>query len=74
VLAALPSARDLSLFEVTLFCLVEHIAFRDTLPLAPFPRLQSFADDFGTRPSARATRYQFDQPPTPSNPGAGEPL
>ena len=59
-LAALPTARDVSLFEVTLFCLVDHVAFRATLPLAPYPALVGFAAGFATRPSARDTGYRFD--------------
>lgn len=61
-LEALPSPRDLSLFEVTLFCLVEHIAFRETLPLAPYPALRQFAQEFAQRPSARHTAYRLDSP------------
>ncbi len=63
-LRALPSARDLSLFEVTLFCLVEHLTFRNTLPIGPYPALAKFARDFGARPSAQATPYRFDVAPT----------
>ncbi len=58
-LGALPS-RDLSLLEVSLFCLVEHLGFRATLPLEPYPALVAFARDFAARPSAQATTYRFD--------------
>ena len=34
VVAALP-ARDASLFEVQLFCLVEHLVFRQSVSVAP---------------------------------------
>lgn len=61
-LDGLPAPRDLSLFEVTLFCLVEHIGFRATLPLDPYPSLRQFAHEFARRPSARHTEYRFDQP------------
>jgi glutathione S-transferase len=61
-LDALP-ARDLSLFEVTLFCLVDHIRFRETLSLEPYPALRSFSDTFAQRPSASSTPYGFDAPP-----------
>jgi glutathione S-transferase len=60
---ALPSSRDLSLFEVTLFCLIEHLAFRETLSSAPYPALVEFARAFGTRPSAQRTPYRFDTAP-----------
>jgi len=60
VVRLLPEARDLSLFEVTLFCLLEHIAFCPTVPLDGLPRLRQFASAFGQRPSARRTRFHFD--------------
>ena len=67
VLGALPSARDLSLLEVALFCLVEHLSFRSTLPLEPYPALVRFTEEFGRRPSAAQTRYRFDPPPERSS-------
>jgi hypothetical protein len=61
VLATLPQGRLLSLFEVSLFCLVEHLAaVRPSLPLAPYPRLVAFGADYGRHPAARATSYRFD--------------
>lgn len=51
---------EVSLFEVTLFCLVEHLTFRGTLPVEPYPALVRFARDFGERASAKATAYRFD--------------
>ncbi len=62
-LAAMAASRDLSLFEVTLFCLVEHVGFRKTVPVEPYPGLLRFARDFGARSSARLTEYSFDAPP-----------
>ncbi|KZC16225.1 hypothetical protein RHOFW510R12_09435 [Rhodanobacter sp. FW510-R12] len=62
VIDALPP-RDLSLLEVALFCLVEHLAFRATVPLAPYGHLVAFAREFGRRDSARSTAYLFDVPP-----------
>lgn len=64
VLAGLPAPRDLSLFEASLLCLVEHVAFRGTLPLDGYPALVRFAATFGARPAAQQTRYRFDPPPT----------
>jgi glutathione S-transferase len=52
--------RDLSLFETTLFCLIEHLAFRTTSPLAPYRSLTDFSEQFALRPSAQRTRYRFD--------------
>jgi glutathione S-transferase len=63
VLELLPAARDLSLFEVTLFCLIEHLMFRPTLPIAHYPSLVGFTRDFGVRPSAQLTRYRLDAVP-----------
>lgn len=62
VIDALPP-RDLSVLEVSLFCLVEHLAFRETIPLAPYGRLTAFAREFGKRASAGNTAYRFDVPP-----------
>jgi len=56
----LPSARDLSLFEVSLFCLVDHLTFLPTVSLAPYKALVSFAGEFAKRPSASSTAYRFD--------------
>ncbi|AGG89601.1 glutathione S-transferase family protein [Rhodanobacter denitrificans] len=63
VIEALPP-RDLSLLEASLFCLVEHLAFRTTVPLAPYGQLTAFAREFGQRASARSTAYRFDAPPS----------
>lgn len=62
-LRSLPEPRDLSLLEVSLFCLLDHIAFRGTLPLAPYTALAHFAGGFARRPSAQRTGYRFDAPP-----------
>jgi glutathione S-transferase len=59
-LLALPAGRDLSFFEVTLFCLVTHLEFRGVLPTAPYPALAGFCQQFGERASARETPYHFD--------------
>lgn len=58
-LADLPD-RDLSFLEVTLFCLVEHLAFRDVVPVVPYAALERFRAGFARRHSARATAYRFD--------------
>jgi glutathione S-transferase len=63
-LAVLPAPRDLSVFEVSLFCLVEHLSFRITVPVEPYPALARFAADFAAaKASARETPYRFDKPP-----------
>jgi glutathione S-transferase len=55
---------DLSLFEVSLHCLVEHLTFRATLSVEPYSSLVAFSADFAKRPSAQRTTYRFDTPPT----------
>lgn len=61
ILGGLPP-RDFSLFEVSLFCLVDHLAFRGTLPVEPYPSLVRFSEEFAARPSAQRTVYRFDAP------------
>ena len=56
---ALP-ARELSYLEVTLFCLVTHLPFRELQPNVELGELERFAAEFGERPSARSTQYRFD--------------
>ncbi|WP_163988429.1 glutathione S-transferase N-terminal domain-containing protein [Pyxidicoccus caerfyrddinensis] len=60
VLAALPAQRDLSFLEVTLFCLVTHLEFREVLPTAQYAELTRFCQQFATRASASATAFRFD--------------
>lgn len=62
VLQALPAERRLSFVEVTLFCLVRHLPFRDIMSVEPWPRLLAFCERFGERASARSTEYRFDAP------------
>jgi glutathione S-transferase len=59
VLAALPP-RGVSFLEVTLFCLVQHLEFRDILPTAPYRALGEFCQRFAQRESARQTPFRFD--------------
>ena len=63
VLATLSPARHLSLLELTLFCLVEHLRFRPTVSLDAYPMLARFTDSFDQRASAQQTAYRFDTPP-----------
>jgi hypothetical protein len=63
VLAGLPAPRDVSVFEVTLFCLMEHLAFRPTLSLAPLPKLRAFAASYAARESAKRTVFRYDPVP-----------
>ena len=63
VLATLPPSRHVSLLELTLFCLIEHLRFRPTVALHAYRTLARFTDTFGQRPSAQQTAYRFDTPP-----------
>ena len=58
--AALPPERDVSYLEVTLFCLVTHLEFRDVLPTAPYPELNKFCQQFAARASIGETTFRFD--------------
>lgn len=52
---------ELTYFEVGLFCLLEHIPFRNPMDLSEMKALRAFADEFSTRSSASSTPYKFDQ-------------
>lgn len=58
-LAALPE-RDFSLFEIATLCLVEHLAFRPTVPMDAYTHLRAFAARFAADPAAQRTAYRFD--------------
>jgi glutathione S-transferase len=58
-LSALPP-RGLSVFEVSLFCLVEHLAFRPSVAVEEYAALRRFTAAYGAREAARRTAYRFD--------------
>jgi glutathione S-transferase len=60
--ASLPERR-LSYLEVSAFCFLTHLGFRELGTLDGRPRLSAFCERFGARPSAQATPYRFDQQP-----------
>jgi len=60
VFDALPGDRELSYLEVTLFCLVTHLEFREVLPTRSYSELRKFCEQFSTRASVRETAYRFD--------------
>ncbi|HYE46933.1 MAG TPA: glutathione S-transferase family protein [Caulobacter sp.] len=60
LLAELPPG--LSLFEIALFCQLEHLRFRPTAGLRQRPNLDAFQVGFATRPSAMATPCELDSP------------
>lgn len=60
--AQLPGER-IALLDLMLYCLLEHLPFRNPVDLSDMPALSAFIAGFGTRASARATPYRFDAPP-----------
>lgn len=61
-LAALPADRLTSFLEVSLFCVVTHLPWREVMDVSRWTRLGEFARRFAERDSARATEYRFDAP------------
>lgn len=59
-LDCLRSERELSHFEVALFCLLEHLEFRQVVPIDGYSSLVRFRDAFGKRLSSKRTAYRFD--------------
>lgn len=62
IIDAMPP-RDISMLEASLFCLIEHLAFRATIPLMPYGHLTALTRAFGERASAQHTPYVYDTPP-----------
>lgn len=60
--AQLPADR-IALLDLMLFCLLEHLPFRNPVDLSGLPQLTAFVAGFGARASAQATPYRFDAPP-----------
>lgn len=60
VLAVLPGDRLVSFLEVTLFCVVTHLEFREVADVSPYHALREFCLHFAERESAKATPYRFD--------------
>ncbi len=67
LIAMLPQDRHLSTFEASLFCLVEHLSWRQTMVIDEHRHLNEFAKRFAERSSAQRTMYQFDTPPSNEN-------
>jgi len=59
-LAQLPANRDSSYLELTLYCLVRHLPFRDVMSTDPYVRLNDFCRNLEARPSVRDTAYRVD--------------
>jgi glutathione S-transferase len=63
IVEQLPAQRRLSVFEVSLFCLIEHLSWRSTVSLDGFAELARFSATYAARPSSARTSYAFDVPP-----------
>jgi hypothetical protein len=59
-LTQLGSERAVSFLEVTLFCFVTHLDFRQVVNTDRYAQLRTFCKRFDERESARSTAYQFD--------------
>ena len=59
-LGRLPPGRALGFLDVSLFCLVTHLPFREVLDPSPYARLIAHRDRFGARKGARQTEYRYD--------------
>jgi glutathione S-transferase len=59
-LAPLPERR-LSFLEVSAFCMLTHLGFRELSSIEDRPRLLAFCQRFGARPSALGSGYYFDR-------------
>ena len=57
----LPPQRRLSYLEVTAFCFLTHLEFREVLDTSGYGALQTFCRSFAERACARDTTYQFDR-------------
>jgi glutathione S-transferase len=62
-LQSLPTHRTLSLFEVSLFCLLEHLSWRDTVRVDRYAALAEFVRAYASKASSQRTAYAFDTPP-----------
>ena len=62
VLELLPQDCTLSFLEVTMFCLVTHLPFRELMDVRGYGRLAAHCERFGPREGARQTPYRYDAP------------
>jgi glutathione S-transferase len=59
VLRALPE-RALSFLEVSSFCFITHLEFRQVVDVSQYSNLRAFSQAYAARKSARDTAYRFD--------------
>jgi glutathione S-transferase len=63
VVRDLDPARQLSFLEVSAYCFIEHLAFRQVADVSAHENLQAFCRTYGERASLRATAYRYDAAP-----------
>jgi glutathione S-transferase len=51
-------------FDLALYCMLTHLAFRNPIDLSGWSALVGFEQFVAARPSAQATPYRYDKPPT----------
>jgi glutathione S-transferase len=65
-LSTLPAQR-LSFLEVSAYCFLMHLEFRELLRLDDQAKLRAFCERFGARPAAERTTYRFDRANVPAS-------
>ncbi len=51
---------DLSFFEISLFCLLEHLEFRQILDVSGYVQLMTFRQQYAQRAACMATAFKYD--------------
>jgi len=60
VLRGLPPEPTLSFLEVSSFCFITHLEFRQVMDISEYAELRAFCQAYAGRKSARDTAYKFD--------------
>lgn len=60
VLTTLAAERQLSFLEVSAYCFVTHLEFRQVVDTSSYPNLRAFCRDLGEQASLHETAYRFD--------------
>ena len=60
MLRTLPPERTLSFLEVSSFCFITHLEFRQVLDISMYVKLRAFCQAYAGRKSASDTAYRFD--------------
>jgi glutathione S-transferase len=60
ILARLPADRELSYLELSWYCFLRHVEFRELLSIAPYAKLTEFCRNYEMRQSVKDTHYRLD--------------